>query len=219
VSAEWLRTGPPEGRQWDRALDRTVKVLKAGGVVSFATDTFYAIGADPLNTEAVSRVYRIKARDTASPIPLLVSGLEEAREITGEALPAGLCRILVRFWPGPLTVVLPCRRALPAGVRARDGTVGLRWPGWAHAESLLRRFGGPLTGSSANRSGAPEPTGGEQVCQELGRDLDLVLDTGPTPGGPGSTVVGVTSDARGEVELSLIRPGGIALEELRKITG
>lgn len=213
-----LSLAPGPGTEWDAALERAVTVLRGGGVVSFATDTFYALGADPLNDAAVNRVFRIKRRRRQIPLPILVRGIEQAERVLGGELPRSVRPLLETCWPGPLTIVLPARRPLPDGVAGPDGMVGFRWPGWPAAEMLLERFGGAITGSSANRSGSGGTHRGARVPELLDGEVDLVLDTGPSPGGPGSTVVRLVEDA-GVAMLRLIREGRIPLKRLKELSG
>jgi L-threonylcarbamoyladenylate synthase len=213
-----LSLDPGPGTEWEKALERAAAVLREGGVVSFATDTYYALGADPLNDSAVDRVFRIKRRDRSSPLPVLVGGVEQARAVLGGTFPRAVMPLLEACWPGPLTLVLPARRQLPAGVAGPDGTVGLRWPDWPIAEALLERFGGAITGSSANRSGNGGSLCGAAVPAGLGGEVDLVLDTGPSPGGPGSTVAGFVQTG-GTARLRLIREGRISADSLARLSG
>lgn len=213
-----LSLAPDPGRLRDEALERAVSVLRQGGVVSFATDTFYALGADPLNGTAVDRVFSIKRRRRQEPLPVLVGGFDQAQALLGGALPRQVIPLLEACWPGPLTLVLPARRSLPGGVRGPDGMVGIRWPDWPAAEALLQRFGGAVTGSSANRSGSCGMDSGTGVAELMETEVDLVLDSGPSPGGPGSTVVRLARKDGGE-RLCLIREGRIPLERLRALSG
>jgi L-threonylcarbamoyladenylate synthase len=213
-----LSLAPFPGTSWEAALERAAKVLHGGGVVSFATDTYYALGADPLNEMAVDRVFRIKHRRRWAPLPVLVNGPGQAEALLGARLPRAVMPLIEAFWPGPLTLVLPLSRPLAAGIAATDGTVGLRWPSWPAAEALLEHFGAPITGSSANRSGDDGPNLGGAVPAALGGDVDLVLDTGPSPGGPGSTVVRVFEQG-GATRLKLLRRGRIPLERLVEYSG
>ncbi len=212
-----LSLAPDPGRLRDEALERAVSVLREGGVVSFGTDTFYALGADPLNGTAVDRVFSIKRRRREAPLPVLVCGLAQAEVLLGRALPQSVLPLLKACWPGPLTLVLQAQRTLPDGVSGPDGTVGLRWPNCPAAEALLQRFGGAITGSSANRSGLDGLDSGSAVADLLAGEVDLVLDSGPSPGGPGSTVVRV-AESCGD-RLSLIREGRIPVERLKEISG
>lgn len=213
-----LSLAPDQGKSWEAALERAAMLLREGGVVSFATDTYYALGVDPLNGIAVDRVFRIKHRRRWAPLPVLVNGLAQAEVLLGRTFPRAAIPLIETFWPGPLTLVLSAGRPLPAGVAGTDGTVGVRWPAWPVAEALLERFGAPITGSSANRSGSEGPNRGTAIPTGLGGEVDLVLDTGPSPGGPGSTVVRVF-EQDGAVRLRLIRPGRIPVERLVEYSG
>jgi L-threonylcarbamoyladenylate synthase len=189
-----LASGPAGARK--AALDRAAGLLRRGGVVAFATDTYYAIGADPLNAEAVARVFRIKGRGTDSPLPVLVNGPEQAEQLLGCPMPADVRPLAAACWPGPLTLVLPARRELPPGLIGPGGAVGVRWPHWPAAEELLHCFGGPITGSSANRSGAGAPFRAAEVAAGLCWE-------------PAGT----------SARLRIIREGPITLEDIMKLTG
>ncbi len=210
-----LASGP--GTDRDAALERAAELLRRGGVVSFATDTYYALGVDPLNGSAVDRVFRIKQRRRSMPLPVLVAGMEQAEALLGRPLPAAAAPLVEACWPGPLTLVLAGSRLLPEGVAGPGGTVGLRWPRWPDAEALLRHFGGCITGSSANRTGTGGPDLGTVVAEQLGDELDLVLDSGPSPGGPGSTVIRLEEDRDGS-RLVLLRPGRLDPDWLSEIS-
>jgi len=211
-----LAPGPGAGR--DEALDRAAGLLRRGGVVAFATDTYYALGADPLNAEAVARVLRIKQRGPEVPLPVLVSGPDQADQVLGCRIPPELRPLVDSCWPGPLTLVLPASRMLPPGVTGPGGTVGLRWPAWTAAEDLLRRFGGPITGSSANRSGEGAAIRAGDVFSRLGSDVDMVLDSGDAPGGGESTVVRWERSGP-SAQMQIIREGRITLDQVLKLTG
>jgi L-threonylcarbamoyladenylate synthase len=217
---ESLRLGPDPGSDgaWKAALERAAAVLHGGGVVSHATDTYYSLSADPLNAAAVRRVFRIKRRPVTAPVPVLVDGVAQAEALLGAPLPRVVRPLVDACWPGPLTLVLSARRELPAGIAGPDGCVGLRRPDWPAAEALIRFLGVPLTGSSANRSGDPGPATAAEVLDGLGSDLDLVLDSGPSPGGPGSTVVRLIETFDG-ARLQLIREGRVPAEQLAVLSG
>src|SRR5574337_88084 len=173
-----------------RALAQAVSVLRKGGLVAFPTDTLYALGADASNPFAIRRVFAVKGRRLTSPIPLLIADLMMATRLVGE-LPEAAVRLAERYWPGPLTLVLPAPRGICALLTAGSGQIGLRVPDAAVALALIRRFGGPVTGTSANRSGGTDPLDAHEVLRQIGDQVDLVLDGGPVAGGNPSTVVDV----------------------------
>jgi len=185
------------------ALAAAVRVLRAGGLVAFPTETFYGLGADALDADAVARVFRAKGRPPEKPLLVLVDSLAMARTIVAE-IPLRVEDLLARYWPGPLTVVLRARPHVP--VTAATGTVGVRIPGHAVAWGLVHAAGVPVTAPSANPHGRSSPRTADEVRRGLGASVDLVLDGGPTPGGRPSTVVDATV-----VPLRVLRAGAVAL--------
>lgn len=187
------------------ALAAAVRVLRAGGLVAFPTETFYGLGADALDADAVARVFRAKGRPPEKPLLVLVDSLAMARTIVAE-IPPRVEDLLARYWPGPLTVVLRARLHVPGALTAATGTVGVRIPGHAVARGLVHAAGVPVTAPSANPHGRSSPRTADEVRRGLGASVDLVLDGGPTPGGQPSTVVDATV-----VPLRVLRAGAVAL--------
>lgn len=166
--------------------------LREGLAVAFPTDTLYALGADALNPEAIERVYAAKGRSAGKAVSLLVAGQEMAAAAARE-IPASAAALMARFWPGALTIVLPASERLPEALIVGRGTVGLRMPRSAVALALLGGLGHPITGTSANRSGGPDPLEAAAVQKALGRHVALILDGGRVPFGIPSTVVDCTA--------------------------
>ena len=163
-------------------------LLARGGVAAVPTETFYALAADPASEEGVSRVFEIKGRDDGKPLLVLLSSRGDLAKLGVEAEP----RLLDRFfdiWPAPLTVVLPLRAPIAASRGAR--TLAVRVPALKTVRRLLE-LAGPLTGTSANRSGAPALADPDEVAAALGDDLDVLVDGGRTRGGQPSTVLDAT---------------------------
>jgi L-threonylcarbamoyladenylate synthase len=186
-------------------LAAAARVLAAGGLVAFPTETFYGLGASALDPAAVARVFQAKGRPGDKPLLVLVATLAMARALARE-WPAAAARLADRHWPGPLTLVVAARADLPAALTAGTGTVGVRLPGHPVARALVRAAGVPLTAPSANRHGAPPPRTAAEVVAGLGGAVDLVLDAGPTAGGAPSTVLDVTGDRP-----RVLRPGAVPL--------
>lgn len=186
-------------------------LLAAGGILALPTETFYALAADPYQPAALRRLYALKGRAEEKPVLLLVADTEMARQVALE-VPETARRLMARFWPGPLTLILPARGELPDLVTGGTGTVGVRQPRQALVCRLLAALGLPLTGTSANRAGREPLTLAGEVAREFGGEIDLILDAGPCPGGQPSTIVDVTvSPPR------LVRPGAVAKEKLVEI--
>ncbi|CBE68453.1 conserved protein of unknown function [Candidatus Methylomirabilis oxygeniifera] len=192
-------------------MAQAASVLRSGGLVAFPTDTLYALGADASNPLAVERVFEAKGRSLIKPIPLLVADLTMAIQLVGE-LPEAAVRLAERWWPGPLTLVVTAPRTVCALLTAETGRIGLRVPDSAVALALIRQFGGPVTGTSANRSGQKDPMNAYEVLHQLGDQVDLVLDGGPVVGGSPSTVIDVTTDPP-----IIMREGPIRQEEILSV--
>ena len=162
--------------------------LRAGGLVAYPTETFYALGALWSRPEALRRLADAKLRPEGKPLPLLAADLAQVLEVASALGPAAE-RLAARFWPGPLTLVLPAAPNLPEVLSAGTGTVGVRIPGSPIARALAAAAGGALISTSANLSGGPPPASPEELAPEILARIDGVLDAGPAPGGLPSTVV------------------------------
>jgi L-threonylcarbamoyladenylate synthase len=191
--------------------------LTRGCVVGIPTDTFYGLAADPFNLAAVDEIYRVKGRPETRALPILVNSLEQAlmlfrdrEEGPGEP-PRNFARLVERFWPGGLTLVMDASNRVPLKVTANTGKVALRWPKSAVVEQLINEFEGPITGTSANVSGFPSCSGADQVMKQLGTRLPLVLDGGDTGAALPSTII----ELRGE-EWKVLREGAIPVTEIEK---
>jgi L-threonylcarbamoyladenylate synthase len=194
-------------------IETAVRVLKKGGLVAFPTETVYGLGADAENAEAVRRIFRVKGRPEGHP---LIVHLADARDADGWVVSVTPLarRLAARFWPGPLTLVLPRAPRVPDAVTGGQDTVALRVPAHPLALDLLRAFGGGVAAPSANRFGRVSPTTAAHVREDLGADIDLVLDGGPCAVGVESTIL----DLSGR-EPALLRPGGAAREALEAEAG
>lgn len=187
-------------------LARAADVLRGGGAIIFPTDTFYGLAADPRRADAVARVFAAKGRPSGVPLPLVASSLEQAeREVA--FLSGTASRLARRFWPGPLALLAAPRLPLVGGVAGGDGSVALRVPDHAVARALAAALGFAITATSANASGRPSLRTAEEAARELEGRVDLVLDSGPTPGGLPSTIV----DARVDPPL-LVRNGAVPFQ-------
>ncbi len=169
-------------------ISEAVRIVRAGGVIAFATETYYGLGVDPCNREALARLFAIKGRERLKPVLVLVSGRDQIHRLAASVPPLYL-PVMDTFWPGPVTLVFPARPALPDLLTGRTETVGIRQSPHRCPTRLLASLGGPLTATSANRSGAPPARTAEEVRAIFGREVDLVLDGGPTPGNQPSTLV------------------------------
>ena len=173
------------------ALEAAARVLRAGGLVAFPTETFYGLGARALDEAAVARVFQAKGRPSGKPLLVLVDSLAMVDRVARD-VPDRARRLMGRYWPGALTLVLHAHPDLPAPLTAGTGTIGVRLSGHAVARALVAAVGDPVTAPSANPHGDASPRTADEVLATLGTRVDLVLDGGPTPGGPASTVLDLT---------------------------
>ena len=194
----------------DGALEQILSFLRAGGVIAFPTDTAYGLGGDPFNDGAVRRIFEIKGRPETKPILLLVSSMEMANRVVTFSEKA--VALAERFWPGPLTMVLPARETVSSGITAGTGTVGIRWADAPFAQRLLTAFDRPITATSANLAGRPSTVTIAEVREQLGESLDLVVDGGTLPARGGSTLIDLTA-----IPARLLREGPIPEAELSDV--
>jgi len=189
---------------------KAAEIIQRGGLIGFRTDTFYGLGADPMNRSAVGKLKELKGRDGTKPILILIA---DAREVVRFVIHRSTLfdRIAESHWPGPLTLVGEARPELPVELTAGSSTIGVRLPDDDQVRSLLRLCGGSLTGTSANLSGQPDARNAQNVEQYFPMGIDLILDRGEVNATNPSTVV----DLRGE-ELVVIREGAITGDELRR---
>jgi L-threonylcarbamoyladenylate synthase len=194
-------------------IARAGELIREGELVAFPTETVYGLGAHALDERAVRRIFEAKGRPSHNPLIVHLGGIDEAREVAA-AWPAAAQRLAERFWPGPLTLVLPKKSLVPDVVTAGLKTVALRVPAHPVALALLREAGVPIAAPSANRSMELSPTTAWHVERSLGDRVALIVDGGPTTVGIESTVV----DLSGEMPM-LLRPGAVAAEDLAPIIG
>lgn len=171
-------------------LVEAAAVVAKGGLISYPTDTVYGLGCDPLNSSSVERVLHVKEGRTRA-MPVLVRSLDDAHRIAHVSDQAR--RLSQKYWPGPLTIVLPAKWVVPTNL-VPEGTVGLRSPNHAICLELLGLCSGFLVGTSANVTGKHPATSAEEVVRELGDRVDIVLDGGSAPLGISSTVVDLTKN-------------------------
>ncbi len=195
-------------------VERAARLICAGELVAFPTETVYGLGGDAMSEAAVARIFAAKGRPRFNPLIVHVPGLAEAEALAvfDESARIAACR----FWPGPLSLVLPRRADSGLSLLASAGldSVALRAPAHPIAQALLRAAGRPIAAPSANRSGRISPTTAAHVLAELGDRVALILDGGTCPVGIESTVLDLTGPAP-----ALLRPGGVTLEQVAEIFG
>ncbi len=194
----------------DEGIAAAAEAIRRKGTVAFPTETVYGLGADALSARAVARVFAAKERPRFDPVIVHVAE-PSAVELLWTEVPPLAQELIDRFWPGPLTLVLPRRRRVPPIVTAGLPTVGVRMPAHPVALELIREAGRPIAAPSANRFGRLSPTHHEDVLDQLNGRVDVVIAGGPTPVGIESTVVSLVEDVP-----VVLRPGGTPLEALRE---
>ena len=197
-------------------IERARACIAGGGVVAIPTDTLYGLAADALNPDALEKVYEIKGRPAGMALPVLVSGWEQVEAVSDVEGAAGdLARTLAeRFWPGPLTLVLPASPDLPPRLTAGLPTIAVRMPDHEAPLALAAGLGRPITGTSANRSGEPDITDPDELIRCLGGLVDGIIVAGEPPRGAASTIIAVSDQ-----DVTLLRDGALGFEAVRRAAG
>ena len=194
------------------AIRRAAEVIERGGLVAFPTETVYGLGADAFQPRAVAAIFEIKGRPRFDPLIVHVADPRDVVRLWLEVDPRAR-RLMERFWPGPLTLVLPKRPEVPEIVTAGLRTVAVRMPAHPVALELIREAQTPIAAPSANPFGRLSPTTAEHVLEGLGDRVEVILDGGRCPVGVESTVLALDGEAR------LLRPGGVPVEEIEEVIG
>ncbi len=193
-----------------KGIKEAAEIIRAEGLVAFPTETVYGLGANALSALAVAKIFAAKGRPQFDPVIVHVADPQDAEKLWLE-VPKLARRLIEKFWPGPLTLVLPKREVVPDIVTAGLPTVAVRMPSHPVAVELIRAAGVPIAAPSANRFGRLSPTHHEAVLEQLGEAIDAVIAAGPTPVGIESTVVSLAEDPP-----RVLRPGGTPIEALRE---
>lgn len=191
------------------SLTHALYILKAGGLVAFPTDTVYGVGGLAFDAAAIEKIFIVKGRATDKAIPILLGDPEDLKRVAAEVNLFSK-KLAARFWPGPLTLVVPRHPSIPDNLSPLP-TVGVRVPDHPVARALLR-LAGPMAVTSANLSGQTSPVSAQEVLEQLQGRIPLILDGGHTPGGVPSTVVNCLG-----VEPVIVRTGPITLDDIRSI--
>lgn len=191
-------------------IDAAIGLLAHGGVVVYPTETLYGLGVDASNAAALHRLVQLKGREPGKPIAVLVADLGMVAHLAA-SIPVAAQRLMQRFWPGPLTVVLPARGDVAAVLTGGSGTIGVRLSSHPTATALVRGLGRPLTTPSANPAAAAPPRSLDVARRYFGTRVDAYLDGGLLTGEPPSTVVRVDRD------LQIVRQGAIAAAAIREV--
>ena len=194
-------------------IERSISILRQGGIVAYPTDTVYGLGAGVSLPQAVERVYKVKERPANMPLPLLLADKSQVAKVA-ESVPPIAWVLIDNFLPGALTIVLAKSNSVPALITAGGTTIAVRIPAHPVPVALIEGLGTPMVGTSANISGKPSLLTADEVHSQLGNKVDLIIDGGRCPGGKESTIV----DVSGETPV-VLREGAISREELEQVCG
>ena len=195
------------------SIQKAAGLIKSGELVAFPTETVYGLGADGLNPDAVARIFEVKERPSFNPLILHIGDKDQLENIcivTSEII----LKLIDKFWPGPLTLVIPKKSIVPDIVTSGNETVAIRMPDHPVALQLIKMSGRPIAAPSANVFGRLSPTKAGHVYEQLGSKIKMILDGGDCKVGVESTILQITCEG-----ISLLRPGGLPVEQLEKITG
>ena len=191
-----------------RSIERAAELIRAGGVVAFPTETVYGLGASAFNALAVARIFELKARPRFDPLIVHIAVMTDVESLAA-SFPTAARKLAEKFWPGPLTLVLPKLPIVPDIVTAELPSVAIRQPDHPVALALIRAAGVPIAAPSANPFGRTSPTTAAHVAEQFGTELEWILDGGPCRVGLESTIVSFVGPAP-----VLLRPGGVSLEDI-----
>ena len=189
-------------------VEQAVRALRNGGVVALPTDTLYGLGADVFSQSAVEAIFAIKERPSGLALPVLVDDWDQLEKVAGN-IPNAARALAERFWPGPLTLVVKKAAQVSDRVTAGAPTVAVRMPDHPVPRTIARLLGGPITGTSANISGRPDPRDLDELRAQIGHKVDYVVTVGPPPVGAASTIVDITGETP-----ALIRQGAIPFDAI-----
>ena len=191
-------------------VEEARRVVEAGGVLAYLTDTFYGLGANPFNREAVARINQLKGREGGKPILIIISDRDEALRFIEDQTRL-FHKLAEKFWPGPLTIVVRAREGVPEEITAGSGTVGVRLPADEAVRALVRACGGALTATSANPAGQEPARSATEAANYFPHELDLIVDGGRARTTRPSTVIDASTDG-----VRLIREGEVSRARLEE---
>ncbi len=192
-----------------KQVEKAAAIITSGGVVAFPTETYYGLAVDPFNEAALDKLYRLKKRQRSKPLLTLIANLQDL-DILVDSIPEPL-QPFIDLWPAPLTLIFPGRKSLPLQLTGGTGTIGARISSHPIATALIQACGFPFTATSANISGSAPCHQPQLIKTQFGDLLDYILDGGSTPGGAGSTLIGLKGSRP-----VVLRDGAQSLESFRK---
>ncbi len=199
--------------EYDEALDRAADILKNGGIVAIPTETVYGLAGNALDSAVTDKIYAAKGRPSDNPLIVHISDISQWTPLVKE-IPESALALADKYWPGPLTVILPKSKIVPDKVSGGLSTVAVRMPSDKVARAIIEKSGVPLAAPSANTSGKPSPTSAKYVIEDLMGKVDAIVDAGDCSVGVESTVISLC-----ETPPRLLRPGGITAEMLAEVLG
>lgn len=203
----------PHCKEMEETIKKAAKIIKGGGLVAFPTETVYGLGADAFNPHAVARIFEVKNRPRFDPLIVHIADVSQVQRLCS-FVDRRARELMEKFWPGPLTLVLPKSDIVPDIITAGLSTVAVRMPSHPVALNLIKEAGMPIAAPSANQFGYLSPTSAEHVREQIGGEVDLILDGGRCPVGVESTVLSLA-----EKKPLLLRPGGLTLEDIENVIG
>lgn len=197
----------------DSIIERAAEIVKSGGIIVYPTDTSYGLGCDPRIPEALDRLRAIKRRDRQVGVPLLFNDLNQCE---GYHQFVGLEKVIARlFWPGILTLIVEAKPEIPEHITVGRSTVAVRVPNHIIPRGIAQKIGGPIVGTSANRTGGPSPFDVTVALDQLGDEVDLYIDGGPSSSTANSTIIGVEGIGTDEpLNIKVYREGQLSIEDL-----
>jgi len=188
---EILKVGADNSEE--RILTRAVEILVNGGIIAYPTETFYGLGADATNEEAIQKIFDVKGRNFKNPVSLIISQADDIYPLVQD-VPQTAKKLMAAFWPGALTIVFSATDKISPLLTAGSGKIGLRVSSHPGAQGIVQKLKRPLTATSANLSSTSECTQASEVAEQIGDKIDAIIDLGDTPGAKGSTIIDVTCD-------------------------
>jgi len=193
--------------------EKAAKIIKNGGIIAIPTETVYGLAANTFNEEAVRKIFLAKGRPSDNPLIVHIASVMDIYDIVTD-FPVKAQKLAKKFWPGPLTIILPKKSVIPDIVTGGINSVAVRFPAHELAQEIIKKSGVPLVAPSANSSGSPSPTNANHVINDLDSKIDAVLDGGSCKVGLESTVISLTEETP-----RLLRPGAITPSDIEKVIG
>lgn len=194
----------------EKILTQAAEILAGGGIIAYPTETFYGLGADATNHEAIQKIFTVKGRDFKNPVSLIIANKDDIKPLVQD-VPDTAKKLMDKFWPGALTIVFSASNSVFSLLTAGSGKIGLRISSHPVALGIVQKLKKPLTATSANQSGMPECTGASEVARQIGDKIDAIVDGGHTKGEKASTLIDVTCNPP-----VILRQGAIERETIER---